>query len=74
MDKFVTTAEGNHSMSIGVVMTPVAKFKDLTVLQLDTHSDLRHEYEGSMFNHAMCNGQIKGACSACTVGNKGHEQ
>jgi len=43
---------GNHTVSIGAVKAFAKYFTDLSVLQLDAHSDLRQEYEGSPFNHA----------------------
>lgn len=50
--KFVTLLGGEHSVSIGSIRAFARKYKDLTVLQLDAHSDLRPEYEGSKCNHA----------------------
>jgi agmatinase len=43
---------GNHTVSIGAVKAFSKYYPDLSVLQLDAHSDLRQEYEGSPFNHA----------------------
>ncbi len=43
---------GNHTVSIGAVKAFSKNYPDLSVLQLDAHSDLRQEYEGSPFNHA----------------------
>ncbi|MFH1791193.1 MAG: agmatinase [Candidatus Omnitrophota bacterium] len=43
---------GEHSVSIGAVQAAGKFFKDLSVLHLDAHHDLRDEYEGSKFNHA----------------------
>ena len=68
MNKFVVTAGGNHSVSIGTVMAHAKKFKNLTVLQLDAHSDLRHEYEGSMYNHACVMARIKELVPVVQVG------
>ena len=51
-DKFVTTFGGEHSISIGAIRAHNEVFKDLTVLQIDAHADLRKEYEGSKCNHA----------------------
>ncbi len=68
MDKFVITAGGNHSVSIGAVMAHAAKYKDLTVLQLDAHSDLRHEYEGSKFNHACVMARVRELVPIVQVG------
>ncbi|PWL31459.1 MAG: agmatinase [Fluviicola sp. XM-24bin1] len=50
--KFVTLLGGEHSVSIGSIRAFAKKYNDLTVLQLDAHSDLRPEYEGSKCNHA----------------------
>ena len=51
-DKFLTFVGGEHSISIGVIKAFYEKYKDLTVLQLDAHTDLRPSYEGSAYNHA----------------------
>ena len=50
--KFVTLFGGEHSISIGSIKAFSELFKDLTVLQLDAHADLREEYNGSKCNHA----------------------
>lgn len=51
-DKFVGLLGGEHSISIGAIQAFKEKYDDLTVLQLDAHSDLRPEYDGSACNHA----------------------
>ena len=51
-EKFVTVLGGEHSVSIGCIRSFNKNFEDLTVLQLDAHSDLRPSYEGSKNNHA----------------------
>ena len=51
-DKFTVVLGGEHSVSIGTIQAHAEKFKDLTVLQLDAHTDLRQEYEGTKFGHA----------------------
>ncbi len=51
-DKFVTAIGGEHSISIGVIRAFMEKYKELTVLQIDAHADLRESYEGSKCNHA----------------------
>jgi agmatinase len=50
--KFPVVIGGNHSVSIGAIQAAVDKFPGITILQIDAHSDLRQEYEGSPFNHA----------------------
>lgn len=43
---------GEHSITYGVVKALKKKYKDLSVLQFDAHTDLIDEYEGSRFSHA----------------------
>lgn len=43
---------GEHSISFGIVKALKKKYKDLSVLQFDAHTDLIDEYEGSKFSHA----------------------
>ena len=50
--KFPVIVGGNHTVSIGAIKAFSESFDDFSVLQLDAHSDLRQEYEGSRFNHA----------------------
>jgi len=50
--KYLTCFGGEHSVSIGVIKAHYEKYKDLTVLQLDAHADLRDSYGGTAYNHA----------------------
>jgi len=50
--KFPVIIGGNHSVSIGSVQACAEHFGKITVLQLDAHTDLRQEYEGSPLSHA----------------------
>jgi agmatinase len=50
--KFLTFFGGEHSVSIGIIKAFYEKYENLTVLQLDAHTDLRPEYHGSKYNHA----------------------
>lgn len=50
--KFLTFFGGEHSVSIGLIKAHYEKFENLTVLQLDAHTDLRPEYHDSPYNHA----------------------
>jgi agmatinase len=67
-DKFVVTIGGEHSVSIGSIKAHAAKFEGLSVLQLDAHSDLRNEYQGSKFNHACVMARVKEFCPIIQVG------
>ncbi|MCF8370269.1 MAG: agmatinase [Bacteroidales bacterium] len=50
--KFLTSFGGEHSVSIGIIKAFYEKYPDITILQLDAHSDLRPEYDGTIYNHA----------------------
>ena len=52
LNKFLTFFGGEHSVSIGIIKAFYEKYDNLTVLQLDAHTDLRPSYEGSAYNHA----------------------
>jgi len=41
LDKFVVTVGGEHSITIGSVEAHLIKYPNLSVLQLDAHTDLR---------------------------------
>ena len=66
--KFAVVLGGEHSVSVGSVMAHVARYKDITVLQLDAHSDLRDVYEGSKYNHACVMARVKEHCPIVQVG------
>ncbi len=50
--KFLVSLGGEHSLSLGLVRALSDKYKDLSVLQLDAHADLRDEYQATKYNHA----------------------
>jgi agmatinase len=51
-DKFPVIIGGEHSVSIGAFKAFSEKYSDLTILQLDAHTDLRDTYNKSKYNHA----------------------
>ena len=51
-DKLFTLFGGEHSVSIGSIRAVGEKYENLTVLQLDAHTDLRPEFHGSTSNPA----------------------
>lgn len=67
-NKFVVTIGGEHSVSIGTIKAHVEKFEKVTVLQIDAHTDLRPEYEGSRFNHACVMSRVSEWCPFVQVG------
>lgn len=51
--KFVVALGGEHSITGPIVEAYRAAYQEpFTVIQIDAHGDLRHEYEGSIYNHA----------------------
>jgi agmatinase len=67
-DKFVVTIGGEHSVSIGAFQAFAEKYQNLSILQLDAHSDLRHSYEGSGNNHACVMARAKELAEIVQVG------
>ena len=58
-EKFPILFGGEHSVSVGMVKALAKKHKNLSVLQIDAHADLRDEYEGTKYNHACAMRRIK---------------
>lgn len=67
-EKFTVVVGGEHSVSIGSIRAHAENNKDITVLQLDAHSDLRNEYNGSKYNHACVMARVREACPIVQVG------
>jgi len=67
-DKFLSFFGGEHSISIGIIDAYKNHFRDLTVLQLDAHADLRSSYDGSEFNHACAMHRASKSCNLIQVG------
>lgn len=51
-DKFLVTLGGEHSITPPLVAAAAARFKGLSILQIDAHADLRDCYMGTPHNHA----------------------
>jgi agmatinase len=51
-DKFPFVLGGEHSITAPVVAALAARYKGLSVLQIDAHADLRDSFMGTRFNHA----------------------
>ena len=56
--KTVVCIGGEHTISIGAARAYSGHYPDLSVLQLDAHSDLRDEYEGNRYSHACVMARI----------------
>ncbi|MBN2445768.1 MAG: agmatinase [Phycisphaerae bacterium] len=51
-EKFLIGLGGEHSITSGLVRAVKARHRNLSVLQIDAHADLREEYQGSAHSHA----------------------
>lgn len=51
-NKFLIGLGGEHSISSGLVKAVKSRYKNLSVLQIDAHADLRDSYQGSPYSHA----------------------
>ena len=51
-EKFVVSFGAEHTVTYGFVKAFAKKFDNLTVLQLDAHSDLREAYQDNPYSHA----------------------
>ncbi|MGI8892018.1 MAG: agmatinase [Bacteroidia bacterium] len=58
-DKFVISLGAEHTVTSGFVRAYAKKFNDLSVLQLDAHSDLREAYQGNKYSHASVMARVK---------------
>jgi agmatinase len=66
--KFPVMFGGEHSLSLGMVQALKEKFRNVCVLQLDAHADLRDEYLGTKYSHACVMRRIHELCPIVQVG------
>lgn len=59
---------GDHSVSIGAIRGAARVVPELSVLQIDAHTDTREEYAGSTFNHACVMAHARRWCPVVQVG------
>lgn len=66
--KFPVALGGEHSLTPPLVAAMAKKHKDLSVLQIDAHADLRDQYHGSPSSHACAMRRVLEVCPAVQVG------
>jgi agmatinase len=66
--KFTVALGGEHSLTPPLVSATAKKYKDLSVLQIDAHADLRDEYQGNSSSHACAMRRVVEVCPAVQVG------
>ncbi|MDO8601471.1 MAG: agmatinase [bacterium] len=49
--KFLIMLGGEHSITLGAILSFKEKFSNFSVLQIDAHADLRNLYEGTKYHH-----------------------
>lgn len=57
-DKFVAMLGGEHTVTLGSVLAHNKIYDNLSILQIDAHSDLRENYEGNKYSHASVMSRI----------------
>src|SRR3989338_1664922 len=57
--KFVVALGGEHSVSLGPIQAHTEYFDNLSVLQLDAHSDRREAYLGDRLSHASIMARVQ---------------
>ncbi|HEX6587623.1 MAG TPA: agmatinase [Longimicrobiales bacterium] len=71
-DRFVVMLGGEHSISSAPILAWAdrleSKGRRLTVLQVDAHTDLRDEYDGSEYSHASIMARVMGRVDIVSVG------
>jgi len=66
--KFPVVVGGEHSVAIGAMRSVVKRLGEVTILQLDAHTDLRNEYHGSKYNHGCVMARAKELAPIVQVG------
>jgi agmatinase len=62
MKKFFVMLGGEHTISIGSVKALVKNFKNLSVVCLDAHADLRESFQNSSYSHACTMRRVLELC------------
>jgi len=67
-DKFLIVLGGEHAITPPVVAAAARRWKDLSVLQIDAHADLRDSYMGTPHSHACAMRRVLEYARATQVG------
>jgi agmatinase len=71
--RFLVVIGGEHSITSGIVRAFAEQYKDLTVLQIDAHADLRDEFEQTKYNHACVMRRVReSGVNVVQVGIRSH--
>ena len=67
-DKLPVLLGGEHSLTAGAVRAAKQRYRNLSVLQLDAHGDMRDRYLDSPYSHACVMRRVRELCPAASVG------
>jgi len=56
--KYVVSFGAEHTVTLGFVKAHAKKYKNISVLQIDAHSDLRSSYHDNIYSHASVMARI----------------
>ncbi len=68
LGKLTGVLGGDHSAAIGSAQASVDRYRDLSVLYIDAHADLRDEYQGTGWGHGSAARRISELCPVSLVG------
>ncbi|MEN8263330.1 MAG: agmatinase [Nitrospirota bacterium] len=57
--KFVVVIGGEHTVSLGPIKAHAEHYRNMSILHLDAHSDMRDSYEGNKYSHASVMARAK---------------
>jgi agmatinase len=57
--KFAVILGGEHSVSYGAIKAHIEEYGNLSVLQMDAHTDMRDIYEGNIYSHACIMARVR---------------
>jgi len=66
--KFLVTLGGEHSISGPIIRALGQLERDLSVLQIDAHADLRESYDGTPHSHTSIMARVVEVCPVVQVG------
>ncbi len=72
--RFPLTLGGEHSITPGAVRAARAHYRDLCVLHIDAHADMRHSYEETEYNHACSMARCREIVPVVSVGVRSYSQ
>ncbi len=68
-EKFLLALGGEHTITVGLIEPYLARWgRDLTVVQIDAHADLKDQYEGDPLSHACVMRRLWGRVPIVSVG------